>query len=241
MPPLILISSDFESGTNSKIAVGVEYAKAIYRSGGMPLILAPPMGCADSNRVAHGILSDACGLLLTGGDDVDPRFYGESHAHPKIGAINPVRDEFEIALSKAALKLDIPVLGICRGAQILNVAAGGGLIQDIASCVDGAHAHRVSAPGWHPTHRVMLARNSILFGIFGEETIWVNSFHHQAVGPVAPGFSVTGVADDGVREAIEKPGSRFVMGVQWHPEGLAERDAQSLRIFTEFVNAVRGV
>lgn len=241
MTPVCLVSSDCESGTSGKVAVGIDYVKAIYRSGGTPLLAAPAFGCADPAGVAREVLSCARGLLLTGGDDVDPRLYGETHPHPKIGAINPMRDEFEMALTLAALELDIPILGICRGAQILNVAAGGGLIQDIPGCVDGAHAHRVSAPRWHPTHRVRLAHDSMLFRIFGQETIWVNSFHHQAVGPVAPGFSVTAVADDGVVEAIEKSDSRFAVGVQWHPEGLAEQDPQSLSLFNEFVNAVRGV
>lgn len=241
MMPVCLVSSDCDSGTNGKVAVGVDYVKAIYRAGGIPLLAAPAFGCADPANAAREMLSCVGGLLLTGGDDVDPRLYGKSHPHPKIGAINPARDEFEMALAIAALELDIPILGICRGAQILNVAAGGGLIQDIPGCVDGAHAHRVSAPRWHPTHCVRLAHNSMLFRMFGEEIIWVNSFHHQAVGPVAPGFAVTAVADDGVVEAIERLDSRFVVGVQWHPEGLAERDPQSLSLFSEFVNAVRGV
>ncbi|MDD2201234.1 MAG: gamma-glutamyl-gamma-aminobutyrate hydrolase family protein [Firmicutes bacterium] len=241
MTPVCLVSSDCESGASGKVAVAVDYVKAIYRSGGTPLVAAPAFGCADPARVAREMLSYARGLLLTGGDDIDPRLYGETHPHPKIAAINPVRDEFEMALAVAALELDIPILGICRGAQVLNVAAGGGLIQDIPGCVDGAHAHRISAPRWHPTHRVRLAHDSTLFRIFSKEVIWVNSFHHQAVGPVAPGFAVTAVADDGVVEAIERLDSRFVVGVQWHPEGLAERDPQSLSLFNEFVNAVRGV
>jgi putative glutamine amidotransferase len=125
--------------------------------------------------------------------------------------------------------------------QVLNVAAGGGLIQDIESCVPRAHAHRVAAPRWLPTHSVSIVQGSILQKVFGRDSIMVNSFHHQAVHPAAPGFEVAAWASDGVVEAIEKVGSRFMVGVQWHPEALAGKYPEALDLFREFVIAAQGV
>ncbi|MEA4882688.1 MAG: gamma-glutamyl-gamma-aminobutyrate hydrolase family protein [Clostridia bacterium] len=240
MRPVCVVSADFEAEPKERCMLGADYVKAIHRAGGLPLIAPPVLDCADPKEAAMRTCEVAGGLVLTGGADLNPRLFGQS-PHPSLGSISPVRDEFEIALASAALSIGLPILAICRGMQVLNVAAGGGLIQDIQSSCQGAHAHAISAPRWHPTHSVSVEPGSALSRILGEGVVWVNSFHHQAVQPVAPGFEVTAWADDGIVEAIEKPGAHFVIGVQWHPESLVERHPEFLKLFSEFVRAAQGM
>lgn len=240
MRPLILVSADCDIESGDLFQLKADYMRAVYTAGGLPLAAALPMECASVPQIAAEMCLLARGLVLTGGADVSPDMFG-ADPHPRLGSISPARDEFELALARAALQADLPVLGICRGMQVLNVAAGGGLIQDIESCVPGAHAHRVSAPRWHPTHAVSVAPQSILRKVSGRDTMMVNSFHHQAVHPTAPGFEVTARAGDGIVEAIEKVGSRFTVGVQWHPEALAGRHPEALGLFKEFIIAAQGV
>ena len=240
MRPLILVSTDCDIESSDSLKLQADYVRAVYLTGGLPLVAVPPMECGDTAEAVAELCSMARGIVLTGGSDVLPGLFGEE-PHPKLGAVNPVRDRFELALARAAMQADLPVLAICRGMQVLNVAAGGGLIQDIESCVPGAHAHRVTAPRWLPTHSVSVVPGSILWKIFRRDSIMVNSFHHQAVHPVAPGFEVSARASDGVVEAIEKAGSRFMVGVQWHPEALAGKDPEALNVFREFLIAAQGV
>ncbi|HON42517.1 MAG TPA: gamma-glutamyl-gamma-aminobutyrate hydrolase family protein [Bacillota bacterium] len=240
MRPLILVSADCDIESSDSFKLQADYVRAVYLAGGLPLVAVPPMECCDTAEAVAELCSLARGIVLTGGSDVLPGLFGEE-PHPKLGAVNPVRDRFELALARAAMQADLPVLAICRGMQVLNVAAGGGLVQDIESCVPGAHAHRVTAPRWLPTHSVSVVPGSILWKIFRRDSIMVNSFHHQAVHPVAPGFEVSARASDGVVEAIEKAGSRFMVGVQWHPEALAGKDPEALNVFREFLIAAQGV
>lgn len=240
MRPLILVSADCDIESSDSFKLQADYVRAVYLAGGLPLVAVPPMECGDTAEAVAELCSLARGIVLTGGSDVLPGLFGEE-PHPKLGAVNPVRDRFELALARAAMQADLPVLAICRGMQVLNVAAGGGLVQDIESCVPGAHAHRVTAPRWLPTHSVSVVPGSILWKIFRRDSIMVNSFHHQAVHPVAPGFEVSARASDGVVEAIEKAGSRFMVGVQWHPEALAGKDPEALNVFREFLIAAQGV
>lgn len=240
MRPLILVSADCDVDSGDLVKLGADYARAVYWAGGLPFVAVPSIERGRAPQMAAEMCSMARGLVLTGGPDVLPDLFGQK-PHPKLGAVNPFRDEFELALALEALQADLPTLAICRGMQLLNVAAGGGLIQDIESCVSGAHAHNVAAPRWLPTHPVSIARGSILQMVVERDSIMVNSFHHQAVDPVAPGFEVTARAEDGVVEAIEKAGSRFTVGVQWHPEALAGRYPEALRLFREFVIAAQGV
>ena len=240
MRPLILVSAECDIESSDSFKLQADYVRAVYLAGGLPLVAVPPMECGDTAEAVAELCSLARGIVLTGGSDVLPGLFGEE-PHPKLGAVNPVRDRFELALARAAMQADLPVLAICRGMQVLNVAAGGGLVQDIESCVPGAHAHRVTAPRWLPTHSVSVVPGSILWKIFRRDSIMVNSFHHQAVHPVAPGFEVSARASDGVVEAIEKAGSRFMVGVQWHPEALAGKDPEALNVFREFLIAAQGV
>jgi putative glutamine amidotransferase len=160
-------------------------------------------------------------LVLTGGGDVDPTLYGEA-AHPTSSPAEPGRDAFELALTRGALDRGLPLLAICRGIQVLNVAAGGSLVQDIPTQVPGALEHRVETPSSAIAHEVWVTAGSMLASLMAEriegDALLVNSRHHQAVARLAPGFVATATAPDGVVEAIERPDLPFCLGVQWHPE-----------------------
>jgi putative glutamine amidotransferase len=166
---------------------------------------------------------DGCdGVLLTGGADVDPVEYGDETRHATLD-LDPVRDRYELAIARAALDRDLPLFGICRGAQVLNVAAGGTLIQDIPSEQPTDLTHVVPQPKNAMVHDIAVAPSSCLAVLLAPRlsaggVVSVNSRHHQSVLAVAPGFVISATAPDGVVEAIEKPDARFCLGVQWHPE-----------------------
>ncbi len=177
------------------------------------------------------------GLLVTGGPDVDPRDYG-CQPHAKFGTVSPRREHLDrVAVGYALECPQLPMLGICRGIQAINVIAGGTLIQDIESEIDGALKHRQSSPGWYGTHDTSIAGDSRLRELLGAEHVSVNSYHHQAVDDCAPGFSIVARAADGVVEAIERDEAHFCLGVQFHPEIMAKRDEALMCIFGAFVDA----
>ena len=180
------------------------------------------------------------GLLFAGGGDVDPAHYGES-PHPKTEAPDAARDTFELELARLALAHDTPMLAVCRGLQVLNVAAGGTLIQDIASETSETLGHQVDAPLSAIAHEVWVSRGSVLATVMQEqladgEVLNVNSRHHQAIRHTASGFDVCATAPDGIIEAIERPSSRFCVAVQWHPENFW-RTGEFRALFEEFVKA----
>jgi putative glutamine amidotransferase len=180
------------------------------------------------------------GLLLPGGVDVQPGLYGEP-PHPTVTEVNEARDAYEIALVRAALAADVPVLAICRGLQVLNVAAGGTLVQDIPSQVAGALTHTIAMPKDAIAHEVCVSPGSRLAALMqdalaGTDTLKVNSRHHQSVRRVADGFTVTATASDLVVEALERQGSGFCVGVQWHPENFW-RTGEFRQLFEGFVEA----
>jgi putative glutamine amidotransferase len=188
-------------------------------------------------------LEGAEGLMLTGGDDVAPSRYGEP-AHPTVVQVAPERDEFEIALVREARRLGLPVLAICRGMQVLNVACGGTLIQDIPTQVENALDHAFKVPP-HPSfeyaHDVWVENDSLLARLMqerlsGSDSFAVNSRHHQAIKEVAPGFRVVATAPDGIIEAIEDPQARFCLAVQWHPENFW-RTGEFRPLFEGFLEA----
>ena len=209
MPPLIAVSSC------RKLE---DYRQSILHTGGEVRVIDPSMSVADA-------LAGIGGLLLTGGGDVEPARYGAT-PHEKLEEVDPARDEFEIALVAAARSRDLPIFAICRGVQVLNVAAGGTLVQDIPSEVTGALNHSLVVPPHPPyelAHEVWVEKDSILAKLLGErlvgsDTCDVNSRHHQAVKTIASGYRVSATAPDGVIEALEDPAARFCLGVQWHPE-----------------------
>ena len=160
------------------------------------------------------------GLLLAGGADIDPRLYGSTPG-PGHGTFEPGRDRFELALIEAALTTKTPILGICRGIQILNVALGGTLVADLPADSGQAHSS-IAYPRENRSHRVTIDNKSLAAEIYGSE-VWVNSYHHQAVERVASGLTVSGQADDNVIEVVEDR-ERSIFAVQWHPEMLSEMD-----------------
>jgi putative glutamine amidotransferase len=200
-------------GQNRKME---DYLESVRRAGGEPVEVV-----VDS-EAPEQILARVDALLLTGGGDVDPKLYGETR-HDTFQAAETGRDDFEIALARAAVAKGIPLLAICRGMQVLNVAMGGTLVQDIPTQVTGALDHSVPQPRHHIAHEVWVAKGSQLATLLADhmedgETCHVNSRHHQSVKQAANGFEVTATSPDGVIEAMEKPGGPFCVAVQWHPE-----------------------
>lgn len=192
-----------------------EYADAVQRAGGVAVLLPPdPAAVEDPDSILD--LLDA--LVLAGGSDMDPATYGAVR-HPQTLGTNPERDAFELALAQRAVQRDMPFLGICRGMQVLNVARGGTLLQHLPES-HGHEDHRRTAGAWDGNdHQVRLSAGSLAARAAGEESHRTLSHHHQAVDAVGEGLVVTGLSElDDLPEAVELPGSRFVLGVQWHPE-----------------------
>lgn len=211
-----------------------DYTESVRRAGGDPVVLD-----LTKDQPAAAIAA-ITGLLLTGGTDVDPARYGESW-RVSTTPIEPERDEFEIALVHAAAGAGIPVLGICRGMQVLNVALGGTLIQDIATELPGSLEHSVPTPHQALAHEIWITRGSLLWKLMQEklaegDSCLVNSRHHQAVKQAACSFEVTATAPDGVVEAIECGSSGFCLGVQWHPENYW-RTGEFRSLFEGFIEA----
>lgn len=229
MRPVIGITSRIDA-EETLYSLPSGYARAVDQAGGLAVILTPP---ADEAGVAD-LLERVDGIILSGGVDVDPSHFGEE-PHPALGEVSPRRDGFELALARAALAGQVPLLGICRGIQVLAIAAGGTVYQDIGSEIKAALKHRQQAPRWHPTHSVNVRAGSRLAGLVGAGSFRVNSFHHQAVRAVPDRFIVTAEAEDGVIEAIEGSDARFAVGVQWHPELMWDRHPIHLELFRALV------
>lgn len=211
------------------------YMDGITEAGGLPIIL--PM-IRDPETIRQ-MLKIVQGILLTGGHDVDPLMYGENPL-PECGAVCKERDAMETELLKQCLEKDIPVLGICRGIQFLNVYLGGTLYQDLPTQHPTEVEHHQKPPYDVPVHRVDIAEDSKLFRILGKKTLSVNSYHHQAVKSLAETLKAMAVSEDGIIEAVEMPGKKFVWALQWHPEFSHKTDENSRMIFHEFVNKCNG-
>lgn len=229
MKPIIGITTEVDRMNNHELPNA--YIQAIIRAGGIPLIL--PIGIGDD---VEQILSMLDGIVFSGGGDLNPLLFNEE-PHASLGEVTPSRDVVEMKLANGALELDKPILGICRGAQILSIVAGGTIYQDIHNQYDKAvFQHSQKAPKEHCSHTVQVAANSLLHSIVGSDTIHVNSFHHQSIKQVPIGFKLSGVAPDGIIEAIEGIGKKFVLGVQWHPEQLAMvGDTNSIKMFERLI------
>jgi putative glutamine amidotransferase len=211
------------------LALGVTYLDAVAAAGGIPVILAPLPA-----RRLEAIIERLDGVCLSGGPDVEPATYGAG-AHPELGPTEPEVDLFELGLVRAARRRGLPVLAICRGMQVLNVARGGTLVQHLPELSDEIQ-HRQTEPASQPTHGVAVAADSKLARIMGSERIDVNSFHHQAIDRLGTGLEPVAWSDDGVIEAVEAQGEAFTLGVQWHAECLTER-AEQAELFTRLVDA----
>ena len=210
-----------------------DYEESIRRAGGEPRVL------DFSTASAEEVIRSASGILLTGGGDVRPELYG-AVPHPTFSKAEPGRDEYEIDLIQRAFEEDLPVLAICRGMQVLNVARGGTLVQDIPSELRDALKHRLDVPPNEPVtlaHEVWIEKGSMLARVTAAaETFQVNSRHHQAVEQLGEGLVAVATAPDGVIEAIEAPAQRFCLGVEWHPENFY-RTGEFRSLFEGFVRA----
>ena len=210
-----------------------DYIEAVAASGAEPVVL-------DVEQGPQGLLKNLDALVLSGGGDVDPALFGEA-PHPAYSPAEEGRDAAEIGLVRAALETKTPVLAICRGVQVLNVAAGGTLVQDIPTQVRHAIAHRIDKPKDFPAHQIAVSPGSKLAALLGADAsrpiVEVNSRHHQSVKAVAPGFHVTAKAVDGVIESLESDDrSAFCVGVQWHPENFGA-DSRFRELFRGLIQA----
>ncbi len=240
--PLIGIAPDFNPASDRKggereaiLFIKNRYVAAVEAAGGIPVIL--PI--INNPALCAALLKSLDGLLLTGsGPDIDPRRYGERQRFT-FKVMSPERTQSEYALVLQARKRDLPVLGICGGMQLMTVALGGTLIQDIDKQVEDSLQHRMTGPATGVCHGVRIARGSRLSEILGREVFQVNSSHHQAVKTVPRTLKVSASASDGVIEAVEDPSRRFFLGVQWHPEYLYRRYPAHAAIFGALVSAAR--
>ena len=232
MKPIIGIGSDVlhVEGERERAFVYLTYVEALKRSGAVPVLIPPqPENAAD-------VIDGLDGILLAGGEDCDPALYGEE-AHPSVAPMDARRQSNDLTLARVARERGIPTLGICLGVQVMNVAAGGSLVQDIDSQIDTEIRH-ASIPENRARHDVMVVERTKLASYVPKRELNVNSSHHQAIQRVGDGLRVTAHAPDGVVEGIEDPKHPFYVGVQWHPEDMTgERSAST--IFAAFVDAAK--
>jgi putative glutamine amidotransferase len=228
MKPIIGINLDVEAGPPEKAMIQAPYWTAIQRSGGIPVLL-PPMNDEDLDQ----LLTKIAGIMFIGGDDYCPSNYGEAK-HQSVELCHPSRDDFDIRLMKKTLNRDMPVLGVCAGAQLLNIAMGGTLIQDIGTEQENAETH-TSKNGWQngwTMHPVKIEPHTELAQIFRATEVSIVSSHHQAIRRLGSGLKAVAWAEDGIIEAVESESRPFTIGVQWHPE----RDYETNEVlFSEFV------
>lgn len=217
------------------VRADLDYVEGVAAAGGMPVVL-PPIG---DERTAEAVVHSLDGLLLSGGSDLNPGYYGEEPA-PELGPTIPERDAFEMPLLELALRRGLPILGICRGMQLLNVALGGTLYQDLPSQWGrGILKHRQETPKWQPTHEVEVRGGAYLAEVMDREVIKVNSYHHQGIKDLAGGLVVSARSSDGVAEAVEARdlSERWLVGVQWHAEAMRATDPRQGNLFEAHVSA----
>lgn len=232
--PIIGILCDIDKDAKKdspRYFVKSNYVSAIREAGGVPLII-PPL--KDENDLTKSLnLID--GLLIPGGDDIDPKYFNEK-PHPSITLTDPEIMEFQLEFCRKAIGKDLPVFGICAGHQIINIACGGNIYQDIPSQYSNPIKHkRDEDEKQDPTHNIKIERSTKLYNIFQKDEILVNSTHHQALRDIAEGFIVTARSEDEIIEAIESKKHNFVIGVQWHPENLYKEDKLFLKLFEQMV------
>lgn len=232
MKPVIAITACAEDDLSSRL--NAAYSKSILEAGGIPIIV--PFGVEED---VSQVLSIADGLLLSGGHDVHPFYFG-AEPSPKLGRIYPERDMVELALTNRAIERKMPIFGICRGIQLLNVALGGTLYQDIDSEVQSNKLlkHAQQAARGVATHYVNIDEGNLLMKIIEQKQLAVNSYHHQAINVLAESLNVVATSSDGIIEAVAHETLPFCLGVQWHPEELAIAGNEAAKqLFKAFVEA----
>ena len=242
MKPIIGITPDFNAGDRKDMGgkeptyfLRARYIQAIEQVGGIPLIL-PLVSDRPRQRM---LLSSVDGLLVTGsGSDLAPELYGERQRY-KFRRMSRQRSDLELGIAGLAYQAQLPMLGICGGMQSINVALGGTLLQDIPSQIDSSVPHQPPGSATKTAHTVRVESQSLLHRITRKGKIQVNSSHHQSVKKVAPSLFTSAVASDGVIEAIEAPSHAFLLGVQWHPEFLFDRDPIQKRLFQALIKAAK--
>lgn len=231
--PFIGLTPAFDKEKGST-QLDTRYHDSVIMAGGVPLLL--PM--TDDLTVLEALILKCDGLILTGGPDIDPEAYGETNKNCDI--VSGERDRLEFFVFEKALERQIPIFGICRGIQVINVAMGGTLYQDIDKEIHRVKPlfHRQREPADQTSHHLDIIPETFVYEVFGSTKGRVNSFHHQSVKDVAPGFKVTSYSPDNIIESIEYTKNGFVVGVQWHPERMWARDMGSLKIFKMFIEKV---
>ncbi|MCS7175291.1 gamma-glutamyl-gamma-aminobutyrate hydrolase family protein [Pseudothermotoga sp.] len=228
MRPIIGVTCSVDQDA---LRLNMNYYQALEKAGVLPILI--PILQHPENLFQLAEILD--GILFSGGVDIDPHHYGEE-PRMGLGQITPDRDEIEIELCKIFFEKKKPIFGICRGVQLINVALGGTLHQDVKSELKDVLKHYQEAPAYAPTHTVFIERDSLVFSIVGSEKLLVNSFHHQAIKMVSPFLKVVARASDGVIEAVESfDQDHFVLGVQWHPERMFEKHIEHFKLFDRFV------
>jgi putative glutamine amidotransferase len=239
--PLIGCSTYFKTLQDPPIHVYglmTSYIEAVIAAGGIPIMI--PLGLGE--EALQAIFEKVDGVLIPGGGDIDPARYRGDTTHPTLRDINPARDDLELFLAREAVQREKPLLAICRGHQVFNVALGGTLFEDVLSQKEAAQKHDYFG-GWprtHLPHEVHVEPDSRLAQLLGDTTARVNSLHHQGIKELATDLRPVATAPDGLIEAIEVPGHRFALGVQWHPENLIHEDRAMLRLFQGLVEAANG-
>ena len=234
--PLIGVTTSITIGKMPERAyVNSAYLHAVQQAGAVPVVLPPQLSAASLARLARGL----DGLLLTGGGDIDPAVFGEA-PHPTLFEVAPTRDTLEASAVRIALERRLPILAVCRGIQLLNVALGGTLFQDVGTDPGTQLQHSPPAPRDQPTHKVKVKPGSRLAETLGTDELEVNSMHHQAVKALGTGLAAVAWAPDQIIEGVEmtEP-SRFVLGVQWHPEELVGHSEAARRLFAALVRSAR--
>lgn len=234
--PLIGVTTSITVGKVPERAyVNSTYLHAVQQAGGVPVVLPPQLSAASLARLVRGLE----GLLLTGGGDIDPVVFGEA-PHPTVCEVAPARDTLESSAVRIALERRLPILAICRGIQLLNVALGGTLFQDVGSDPGTQLRHSQPEARDQPTHKVQVKVGSRLAETLGTDELEVNSMHHQAVKALGAGLAAVAWAPDQIIEGIElTDSSRFVLGVQWHPEELCGHSEPARRLFAALVRSAR--
>lgn len=232
MKPIIMITTTVDD--NGDLKMYYDYARAIEAAGGVPLVL-PYL---ENDEALISLLEKCDGVMFSGGVDVDPPFYGEQR-HEYCGMSQKKRDELELRVYKLIENTDMPILGICRGTQFINVVRGGTLYQDIYEEGAAELPHKTTEPRYGYAHEVIVTESTPLHTLAGRKRIGANTFHHQAIKRLGDGLKVMALAEDGIIEAVYGEGERYLRAYQWHPERLHYIDEVNMKIFTDFIEACK--